>query len=227
MRLPILAGALRGSWWLPLSPGKVARVLLGSYEPEQTALFRERLRPGDTLLDVGAHVGYYSLLAARLVGERGAVWSFEPNPSNCEWLRRHVRLNGLGHVRVEQVAVSDEAGTARFAFGGGSGTGRLAHDGSEEVRTIALDHFCGERDIRPNAVKIDVEGGELRVLAGARRILTTMRPVLFLSTHGAEIHRECLRALEALDYDARPIVGKDLSSTTEVIAIPRQEPRPG
>ncbi|MBW3630628.1 MAG: FkbM family methyltransferase, partial [Gemmatimonadetes bacterium] len=100
MKVPILGGVLRGSWWLPLSPGTVARVLLGSYEAEQTALFREWLRPGDTLLDVGAHVGYYSLLGARLVGERGAVWSFEPNPSNSEWLRRHVRVNGLRNVHV-------------------------------------------------------------------------------------------------------------------------------
>jgi FkbM family methyltransferase len=219
MRLPILAGPLRGSWWLPLSPGKVARVLLGSYEPEQTALFRKWLRPGDTLLDVGAHVGYYTLLSARLVGEKGEVWSFEPNPGNCAWLRRHVSLNGLRNVHVEEVAVSDAGGTARFAFGSGSGTGRLAADGTVEVRAVTLDEFCAEHGIRPNALKIDVEGGELRVLAGAHRILTTDRPVIFLSTHGAEIHRECLRVLRSLGYALEPVNGDDLHAATEVIGV--------
>lgn len=224
MRLPILAGPLRGAWWLPGSPGKVARVLLGSYEPEQTALFREWLRPGDTLLDVGAHAGYYSLLSSRLVGERGAVWAFEPNPANCAWLRRHVELNRLENVSVEELAVSDRAGTARFAFGRGSGTGRLAADGTFAVQTVTLDEFCARRDIRPTAVKIDVEGGELRVLAGARHLLTFVRPVLFLSTHGSEIHRECLALLESVGYRASPVNATDLATATELIADPGPVP---
>lgn len=224
MRLPILAGPLRGAWWLPGSPGKVARVLLGSYEPEQTALFRECLQRGDTLLDVGAHAGYYSLLSARLVGERGSVWSFEPNPGNCAWLRRHVEVNDLRNVRVHEVAVSDRAGSARFAFGRGSGTGRLAADGAVEVRTVTLDEFCTEREIRPTAIKIDVEGGELGVLSGARRLLREVRPVVFLSTHGPDVHRACLAMLETLGYASTPVNAADLATATEILAVPGPSP---
>ena len=222
MRLPILSGPLRGTWWLSKSPGKIARVLLGTYEPEQTSLFRQWVRPGDTLLDVGAHAGYYSLLSAGLVGERGQVWSFEPNPTNCACLRRHVQMNGLHNVHVEQVAVSDAAGPARFAFGTGSGTGHLDDGGAVQVDMVTLDDFCETRGIHPTAVKIDVEGAELRVLAGARRILARDRPVVFLSTHGRDVHRECLRMLELLRYSLRPMSRQPLHSATEVIALPER-----
>ena len=87
LRFPILAGPLRGRWWLPATRGKLLRIYLGTYEREQTALFRELIRPGHTVLDVGAHVGYYTVLASALAGPRGAVWAFEPNPANAGCLR--------------------------------------------------------------------------------------------------------------------------------------------
>ena len=76
MHLPILAGPLRGRGWLPASRGKLARIFLGTYEPEQTRLFQEHVRPGDTVLDVGAHVGYYTVLSAVLAVASGALWLF-------------------------------------------------------------------------------------------------------------------------------------------------------
>ncbi|HEU0298322.1 MAG TPA: FkbM family methyltransferase [Longimicrobium sp.] len=218
MRLPIIGGALRGRWWLPASRGKVLRILNGTYEREQTRLFQEHIRPGATVLDVGAHVGYYTLLAAVLAGESGRVHAFEPNPQNADFLRRHVRINRLGNVRVEQAAVSDRAGAARFDFGTGSGTGHLAQGGALEVRTIRLDDYCAEHGLAPAAVKIDVEGAEVSVLEGARRMLERHRPVIFLSTHGTEVHAASLAFLRGLGYRVSPILGGDVESTTEVLA---------
>lgn len=217
MRLPIVRGPLAGRWWLPASRGKVLRILNGSYEREQTRLFREHLRPGDTVLDVGAHVGYYTLLSSVLVGERGAVWAFEPNPRNAAFLRRHVELNRRGNVQVEQAAVSSAEGTARFDFGTGSGTGHLAEQGALEVRTVRLDDFCRKHALRPSAVKIDVEGAEMEVLAGGEETIRRDRPTIFLSTHGAEVHRRCLAWLRERGYALRPIVGDELDSATEVL----------
>ncbi|HYW09940.1 MAG TPA: FkbM family methyltransferase, partial [Longimicrobium sp.] len=184
LRLPIIAGPLRGRWWLPASRGKVLRVLGGSYEPEQTRLFERHVRPGHTVLDVGAHVGYYTLLSGVLAGRGGAVWSFEPNPRNALFLRRHAEINGLGTVRVTEAVVARANGTARFDFGSGSGTGHLATAGAIEVRTVRFDGFCAENGIAPAVVKIDVEGAEMEVLEGARDTLARHRPIIFLSTHG-------------------------------------------
>lgn len=218
MRLPIIGGALRGRWWLPASRGKVLRILNGTYEREQTRLFQEHVRPGATVLDVGAHVGYYTLLSAVLAGPRGRVHAFEPNPHNADFLRRHVRINHLGNVTVEQAAVSDRAGTARFDFGTGSGTGHLADAGALEVRTLRLDDYCAQHRLAPTAVKVDVEGAEMSVLAGGRETLARHRPVIFLSTHGAQVHAASLDFLRGLGYAPRPILGGDLQTTTEVLA---------
>lgn len=223
MRLPIWGGALRGRWWLPASRGKVLRVLGGTYEPEQTRLFQEHVRPGDTVLDIGAHVGYYSLLSSVLAGDAGTVWAFEPNPHNCAFLRRHVEINRRGNVRVTEAAVSDAAGRARFDFGRGSGTGRLSGDGAIEVATVRLDDFVRERGIAPTAVKIDVEGAEVQVLEGARATLGEHRPVIFLSTHGAEVHRASMELLRGLGYAFRPILGSDADTTSELLCLPGRD----
>lgn len=220
MRLPIIAGRLRGRWWLPGSRGKILRILNGTYEREQTRLFEQHVRPGATVLDVGAHVGYYTLLSAVLAGPSGRVHAFEPNPKNADFLRRHVRINRLDSVRVEQAAVSDREGTARFDFGTGSGTGHLADAGALEVRTLRLDDYCAQHALAPAAVKIDVEGAEMSVLQGARETLARHRPVIFLSTHGPEVHRASLAYLRELGYHVAPILGGDVEATTEVLATP-------
>jgi FkbM family methyltransferase len=220
VRLPIVSGALKGRWWLPGSRGKILRILGGSYEPEQTRLFEEHVHPGDTVLDVGAHVGYYTVLSAVLAGGRGAVWAFEPNPANARFLRRHAEINGLRNVHVTEAAASDAEGTARFDFGTGSGTGRLSAGGALEVRTIRLDDFCAARALAPSAVKIDVEGAERAVLEGARETLARHRPVIFLSTHGREVHRACLAFMEEAGYACAPILGDDVRTTTELFCTP-------
>lgn len=220
LRLPILAGPLAGRWWLPASRGKILRILLGSYEPEQTRLFQRWVGPGATVLDVGAHVGYYTLVSSVLAGPGGRVVAFEPNPRNHDFLRRHVALNGCANVEVEQAAVAAANGTARFDFGSGSGTGRLAEGGAIEVRTVRLDDFCAERRLHPAAVKIDVEGAELEVLRGGEETLRRCRPVIFLSTHGPDVHRRCVEWLAARGYALQPILGTELEAATEVLALP-------
>lgn len=220
MRLPVLAGRLRGRWWLPASRGKVLRILGGTYEPEQTRLFEAHVAPGATVLDVGAHVGYYTLLSAVLTGPTGRVLAFEPNPANAAFLRRHVAINGLDNVRVEQAAVSDAEGTARFDFGSGSGTGRLADSGAIEVRTVTVDGVCAEHGLVPAALKIDVEGAEAAVLRGAAATLERARPVVFLSTHGPDAHRKSLDLLRGHGYWLAPILGPDLDDAAEVLALP-------
>ncbi|MGH7448831.1 MAG: FkbM family methyltransferase [Longimicrobiales bacterium] len=217
MWLPIVAGALRGRWWLPQSRGKILRILGGTYEPEQTRLFQDHIPAGATVLDIGAHVGYYTLLASVLAGAGGRVCAFEPDPMNHAFLRRHIALNHLGNVAVENVAVSDRGGTASFAFGTGSGTGRLDAGGTLAVRTVRLDDYCRASGLAPGFLKIDVEGAELNVLRGAAEVIGSHHPVIFLSTHGAAIHGECLAWLRERAYTLRPIVGDHVEATSEVL----------
>jgi FkbM family methyltransferase len=220
MRLPITAGLLRGRYWLPASRGKLLRILGGTYEREQTRLFDAHISPGATVLDVGAHVGYYTMLSAVLAGPTGRVVAFEPNPTNAHFLRRHVEINRLGNVEVDEAAVSDRTGTGRFDFGSGSGTGSLSASGAIEVCTVTLDEVCANRSLTPSAVKIDVEGAEVSVLRGGLGTLRRAQPVIFLSTHGAKVHRESLDLLRGLGYALSPILGSDLDSTSEVLGLP-------
>jgi FkbM family methyltransferase len=126
-------------------------------------------------------------------------------------------LNRLDNVVIENVAVSDSNGTASFAFGTGSGTGRLSADGAIEVRTVRLDDYCDEHDVAPGVMKIDVEGAELDVLRGADRIIGAHHPIIFLSTHGEEVHAGCLEWLRERSYDLRSIDGETLESAREVL----------
>src|SRR5688500_16975561 len=85
-RLPLLCGPMRGKFWLPYSGGKLWRLLLGRYEPDQTAMMGRVLQPGHVLFDVGAAVGYYTVLASPIVGSHGRVVAFEPDPKNAAFL---------------------------------------------------------------------------------------------------------------------------------------------
>lgn len=220
MRLPILAGPLRGRWWLARSRGKILRVVTGSYEKEQTGLMVALVAAGDTVLDVGAHTGYYTVLASHLVGRSGRVHAFEPDPRNAGFLRRHVRINGCDNTVVEEVAVAARAGTHRFGGGSGSGTARLQSDGGLEVSVVTLDEYCRRGGLHPTLIKVDVEGAEAEVLRGAADLLRRHRPTLLLSTHGPEVHAECLSLLGDLGYGAEPVGGVDPTTADELLCTP-------
>jgi len=217
--VPIPAGPMRGMFWAPASGGKLLRVLLGSYEREQTALFRQLLAPGDIVGDIGANVGYYTLLAARLLGGRGRIVAFEPEPRNAAFLRRHAAVNRAARklAQVEQAAVGAANGTARFSAGTGSGTGHLADGGELEVRMVKLDDYLAAEKLAPTHLKIDVEGAECDVLCGAMETLRRHRPTIFLSTHGPTPHAACMKLLGELDYRFDPIIGADAATTTELL----------
>ncbi len=121
--LPILAGPLRGARYLPAAGGKLARLLLGRYEPELTARFVEHVRPGQIVFDLGAAAGYYTLLAARLVGASGGVVAFEPEPRNFGFLREHVRLNRLARVELHNAAVGEQRRFGELRAGPGQWDG--------------------------------------------------------------------------------------------------------
>jgi FkbM family methyltransferase len=216
-RLPILQGRLRGKRWIVGS--STHGCWLGSYEIDKRRAFEATVTEGSTVFDVGAHVGFYSLLASELVGSAGKVVAFEPFPRNLGYLREHLRLNAVRNVEIVEAAVTERSGTARFAAGKTDTMGHLAESGELRVGTIALDEVVGSGGLpAPDFLKIDVEGGELLALRGARRLLETRGPTIFLATHGSVVHEDCCRFLSSLGYSLRSIDRRSIEETDEILA---------
>ena len=177
--LPILQGRLRGYRWIAGSSNHGC--WLGSYEHDKQRFFEEKVTVNAVVYDVGANVGFYTLLAAELVGLGGSVIAFEPLPRNLGYLRRHVQLNRLQHVRIMDAAVSDRQGEAFFEPEQSPSMGHLAAQGSIRVRTVALDGLLAAEGVPlPDVIKIDVEGAELEVLKGAHNILSASNDISIL-----------------------------------------------
>jgi FkbM family methyltransferase len=219
MVLPILQGCLRGKKWI-VGAGEHG-YWLGSYEMQKRQVFEEAIPKGAVVYDIGANVGYYSLLAAVLVGEEGKVYAFEPLPRNIDYLRRHVGLNHFAQVEIIEVAVSDRSGKIAFDLGPSSAMGHIAESGEIEVQQVCLDELLDAGEIQPpEFMKVDVEGAEYDVLKGARTLLERYRPILFLDTHQREAHQPAITLLEELGYSFTILDGRSLAETKELIAYP-------
>jgi FkbM family methyltransferase len=217
--LPILKGPLRGKKWVIGS--SFQSCWLGVYEYEKQQEFIGTVKAGDVVYDVGANVGFYTLLASTLTGPSGRVFSFEPLPRNLALLKRHVEMNQMSNVEILDGAVSDKSGTARFSTGDIPEMTHLSATGEIEVQTYQLDELVSRGRLPPPWVmKIDVEGAETAVLSGAREILQRHKPILLLATHGADVHRKCCDMLREMRYTLRPMDGKPLEESSEVRADP-------
>ena len=215
--IPILQGKLRGKKWIAGSSDHGC--WLGSYEYRKRLLFEKLVAPGGVVFDVGANVGFYTLLASVLTGRSGRVVAFEPVVSNLNYLRRHLALNNISNVTVVEGAVSDRAGTAPFVFGPNASMGHFSSDGPIRVKTVRLDELVSTGVLpRPGYLKIDVEGAEMLVLLGARSLLAEFHPLLFLSTDVGDLHRQCCCFLTSLGYDLRPIDASHLDQAYEILA---------
>jgi FkbM family methyltransferase len=213
----VVGGPLRGKRWI-VGAG-IHRCWLGFYELPKAELLARTVAPGQTVFDIGAHAGYYTVLAADRVGPAGRVVAFEPSQRNLRYLEAHLSLNGIVNARVVGAAVSDFMGEASFDGHGDSFQGRLSTSGISKVKVVSLDRLIeGGTLPLPDLVKIDVEGGEREVLAGAARLLKERMPVIFLATHGVEVHRECCATLEDLCYHLRTIATSRLDEASELLA---------
>jgi FkbM family methyltransferase len=218
MVLPILSGRLRGRKWIIGSC--VHSCWIGSYEFDKQRAFAEVTGRGATVLDLGSNVGFYTLLAAELVGPPGQVYAFEPVQRNIEFLRRHVALNKLTNVTVIEAAICESTGRRRFQFHESAAMGHLSDAGQAEVSTVTLDDFVFKWGASPNSVKIDVEGAEFSVLKGAREMLSQHRPALLLATHSRALRDQCLALIAEHGYAVRAIGKNDPEGADEFLAIP-------
>jgi FkbM family methyltransferase len=215
--IPILQGKLRGKKWIVGS--SVHLCWLGVYEYKKQSIFSELVEEGSIVFDIGAHVGFYTLLSSELVGSNGKVFAFEPVPDNILYLTKHLQLNQIANVSIIEAAVSEHNGYTYFDEGRNSLQGYISRKGKLLVRTVSLDELYMKGNIPiPKFLKIDVEGAELSVLKGARTILNHYHPMIFLATHGEEIHQRCVNFLKSCEYKIGAIDGKSITHSEEIIA---------
>ncbi|MBI2133053.1 FkbM family methyltransferase [Candidatus Woesearchaeota archaeon] len=145
----------------------------GIHEPLSSDVVRQNVKEGDVVLDIGAHVGYYTLMLARLVGDKGKVYAFEPEPSNFALLRKNVDVNGYGNVVLVNAAVSNKKGKVRlYVSDSNHGDHRIYPNGSSrhvEVDCVVIDEFVREK---VDFVKIDVQGAEGAVVEGMSKTIS-------------------------------------------------------
>jgi FkbM family methyltransferase len=152
-------------------------IATGWYEPAMTELFRHLVKKGMTVVDVGANMGWYTLLAARRVGDGGRVISIEPEPTNFSFLSKSVELNQFGHVRLLQECAAREEGTRTLFLElenlGGHSIVLSRGKGSILVRSTTLDATFQELGVKNvDVMKVDVEGADAEVLSGCKRHLS-------------------------------------------------------
>jgi FkbM family methyltransferase len=192
--------------YIPISHAHAGALASGNLESSvQEALVRH-LGPGDVVYDIGANLGFFSLVAARMVGPTGRVFAFEPAPDNAEAIRRNAELNLVSNLVVVPRAVSARGGLARLQVVDDQSWSRLEEFGEHpdtervlEVETVTIDELVGSAELPPPAlVKIDVEGAELAVLEGMRATIAQHQPAIVCELHGT--HREVAAALVAYGY---------------------------
>ncbi len=188
------------------------------YEIAESRLVRAMLQPGDTFVDLGAHVGWFTTLAGRIVGSSGVVWAFEPFPRSNELLRANVALNGLDMVRTYASAVSDRDDVVSIGAQAGSDSGSVTAAPRDVpsgtiVTTCRVDDIVVD-DARIRLMKIDVEGFEAHTLAGARNALARTDAVLI------ELNERALVACNTSPLEIRTLLAAAGLTRQRTVPLP-------
>lgn len=162
------------------------------HEEITTELFKQTVKEGNTVVDLGANLGYFTLLAAKIVGDKGKVFAFEPEPKNYSYLRKNIEVNNYKNVMTFQKAVSDKNGKTKLYicdYDSGHHTinkydgikayshGRKIEEKSIDIETVTLDSFLDGRADRVNVIKMDVEGAEMLALLGMDKTLRSNKNI--------------------------------------------------
>ena len=217
--------------YIPVAHAHAGLMASGWLEHEVQEAMRRHLGAGGVVYDVGANVGFFSMLGARLVGPAGRVYAIEPVPHNAAAVRANAALNGFANVAVLERAAGPASGREELLVVEDLSWSHLASCGDHpqaehavEVDVVALDELVASGELDPpTLVKIDVEGSEADVLSGLRETLVQHRPVVVCELH--DTNAEVADALDELGYETRSLEGpeavRDAPPNVHVIALPR------
>lgn len=204
--------------YLYMKPSLSVRMFLGFHEPELVRVAKRVLRSGDTVYDVGAHVGYTCVLFASLVGSAGSVQAFELLPSTAAILRKTHELNQLTNCTVHEVGLSDSDRRSRISINERCmGTSEFARgpDFNGEIDNCRIYRLDSYRRLTPlpppTLIKIDVEGAEVRTLQGAQQTIRESGPLMIVEFHTAELLFQGLEWLANAGYEVRLPNGEQLT----------------
>ena len=191
------------------------------------------------MLDIGAHIGLYSMPLSRRISPEGKVYSFEPSSINRSYLKQHLKLNNITNVEVQSCLVGKENIDAIVFYedqnqvnpmGGLVLTNNIKSDAVvASKKMVALDQFCEDKRINPELIKVDVEGAEIDLLWGGVKIIKSSRPIIVLSLHPKHISQmgqtlaSLTNYLQEVNYNCLTYDGKDNStfSVNECILLPK------
>lgn len=229
---PVLKGPLKGLRFILGSiegEGGGATVYFNLIENKQTQALVQYLKQGDVFFDIGANVGYYTVLGSKLAGKSGKVIAFEPSVRNISYLYRHIQVNKLDNVIVVPAACGNKTSLVSFSEGPNSAMGHIADktvfeiDETNFIKTpvalLSIDDVAEMLQIKPQVIKIDVEGAEMDVLHGMEKIIDAGRPVLFLSVHSDELRKACINYLKNYNYSFN-ILSTEKNILFELLCIP-------
>jgi FkbM family methyltransferase len=216
--IPIIFGKLKGKKWIKGSG--VNSYWIGFYELQKQKKVIEIVKKNDICYDVGANVGFYTLLFSEIVQDGGLVIAFEPSPNNINYLKKCQKINNLTNVKVIEAAVADMSGECFFDLSLNSSVGRISDNGKLKVKSISLDDFIANGANPPNIIKIDVEGAELKVLRGSTKLLQKYHPKIFLATHNSNINKDCIEFLQNKGYKIISLIkNKHIYESDELFAF--------
>lgn len=206
--------------------GGFAGYLLGTSEPLEQETLARLLKPGDVFYDIGANVGFYSTIAARIVGSEGRVYAFEPSHTSAASVRKNAALNGFTDVEVIEAAVGERSGRARFIEGRLPANSNIVPSENGEVTVISVDEYIDSADARaPDLVMIDVEGAEIDVLRGMLRTIREYHPIIMCEIHWIldEFYHFRDTELIPLGYEVTTLTGEPFPTTPKhyhVVMLP-------
>jgi FkbM family methyltransferase len=187
----------------------------GTWEPHVVSAISGVVSEGDTVIDIGAHIGFYTLLLSKLAGREGKVIAFEPLPGNFSILEENIRLNGLcSRIRAVNKAVFDRSIDGMelvvpvdesSSLTSSPWASLLFKKGGERVtvKTVSLDDFLSESDSQVRFIKMDAEGAEESIIRGALRTIERYRPAMLIELHHPDSHVEdhpAIPLLHGLNY---------------------------
>jgi FkbM family methyltransferase len=222
----IEAGPTKGLW-LELNPRTGHSHVRGKAEIVVQRILTQRLRSGMVFYDLGANIGHFALLAARLVGKEGRVISFEPDPVVAARLRRNVERNQFANVTVVEAGVWSSSGSVDFVTADSNspdrGVGRFVAGenavSGRPIPCVALDDFA-QNAPPPNAIKCDVERAEVEAFRGAERLLRTHHPWIVCELHSEANEQDSRKFLQRLGYRTGSV------DFNHVLAVPEFVGRP-
>lgn len=212
-------------------PTRYVNYFPSNYEADNFRFLKQHVKEGDTVFDIGAHIGLFSTIAAQLTGTNGKVLSFEPSNETFKLLLETIRINGNSkNIFPRQAAVGDRSGKVTFFVSpirGDNSNSLVSYKNDRELIPVETDLVCvddivsSDRTLRPVFMKIDVEGAELDALRGASETIRTIRPHIILAVHPEPI-KEKGDSIEAIchfirSHNYKSLLGGKVVEADEIV----------